>query len=166
MYWRQSHRFCPGLLWKHDLILRSSHCSWSIKNRKTSVLNSFFNRVAVQETRMQMFSCEVYEIFKNWCLPTTASEACCFTWSFLKLAQIATWFSLREKCPNTYFFLVRFFPHSDWIRRDTLRIQSECEKIRTRKISVFGHFLSSVLYYNLQFRSPILPSLLILLILL
>ena len=26
---------------------------------------------------------------------------------------------LREKCPNTEFFLVRIFPHSDWIRRDT-----------------------------------------------
>ena len=29
------------------------------------------------------------------------------------------WLSLREKCPNTEFFLVRIFPHSDWIRRDT-----------------------------------------------
>ena len=27
--------------------------------------------------------------------------------------------SLREKCPNTEFFLVRIFPHSDWIQRDT-----------------------------------------------
>ena len=26
---------------------------------------------------------------------------------------------LREKCPNTEFFLARIFPHSDWIRRDT-----------------------------------------------
>ena len=25
----------------------------------------------------------------------------------------------REKCPNTEFFLVRIFPHSDWIWRDT-----------------------------------------------
>ena len=25
---------------------------------------------------------------------------------------------LREKCPNTEFFLIRIFPHSDWIRRD------------------------------------------------
>ena len=29
-------------------------------------------------------------------------------------------------------FLVRVFPHSDWMRRDKV-IQSECEKIRTRK---------------------------------
>ena len=27
--------------------------------------------------------------------------------------------SLREKCPNTGLFLVRIFPHSDWIRRYT-----------------------------------------------
>ena len=27
--------------------------------------------------------------------------------------------SLREKCPNTDFFLVRIFPHLDWMGRDT-----------------------------------------------
>ena len=27
--------------------------------------------------------------------------------------------SLREKCPNTLFFLVRIFPYSDWTWRDT-----------------------------------------------
>ena len=26
--------------------------------------------------------------------------------------------ALCEKCPNAEFFLVRIFPHSDWIRRD------------------------------------------------
>ena len=26
---------------------------------------------------------------------------------------------MREKCPNTKFFLVRIFPHSNWIRRFT-----------------------------------------------
>ena len=28
-------------------------------------------------------------------------------------------FTLREKCPNTEFFLVRILSHSDWIRRNT-----------------------------------------------
>ena len=28
-------------------------------------------------------------------------------------------FALRENCPNTEYFLVCIFPHSDWIRRDT-----------------------------------------------
>ena len=39
--------------------------------------------------------------------------------------------SLREKCPNTEYFLVR--------------IQSQYRKIRTRKNSVFGHFYEKVL---------------------
>ena len=45
--------------------------------------------------------------------------------------------ALHENCPDTEFFLVRIFPHSEWVRRD---IQSECGKIRTRKNSVFEHF--------------------------
>ena len=58
---------------------------------------------------------------------------------------------LREKCPNTEWFLVRIFLYSYWIRRFTsqiyevnLRIQSEYRKIRTRNNSVFGHFPCSV----------------------
>ena len=38
--------------------------------------------------------------------------------------------TLREKCPNTEFFLVR--------------IQSKCGKIFTRKNVIFGHFPPSV----------------------
>ena len=45
---------------------------------------------------------------------------------------------MRKNCPNTEFFLVRIFPHSDWIF-----IQSECGKIRTRKNSVSGHISRS-----------------------
>ena len=41
-------------------------------------------------------------------------------------------FTLREKCPNMEFFLVRIFLYSDWIR--------------TRKNSVFAHFSRSVTY--------------------
>ena len=54
--------------------------------------------------------------------------------------------ALREKCPNTELFLARIFPHLAWTRRDTvsLRIQSECGRIRTRNNSVFAHFLRSV----------------------
>ena len=47
--------------------------------------------------------------------------------------------SLREKCPNTEFFLVYSV---------SLRIQSECRKIRTRKNSVFGHFSRSECYFE------------------
>ena len=43
--------------------------------------------------------------------------------------------SLSENCPNTESFLVRIFSYSGWIR--------------TRKNSVFGHFLRSVSFENL-----------------
>ena len=45
--------------------------------------------------------------------------------------------TMRGKCPNTEFFLVRIFPES-------LRFQSECGKTRTRKNSVFGLFSRTV----------------------
>ena len=64
--------------------------------------------------------------------------------SIASLVIIILPLTLREKCPNTEFFLVRIFPHSQWIRGDTLRIQSKCRKIRTRKRTVFGHFSRSV----------------------
>ena len=54
--------------------------------------------------------------------------------------------SLREKCPDTEFFQVRIFPHSDWIRRVSLHIKSKCGKIRTRKNSVSGHISHSAYY--------------------
>ena len=64
----------------------------------------------------------------------------CFWMKLLSLMKSLKWGKygiylwtpiLREKCPNTEFFLVRAFPHSDWI------------KIRTRESSVFGHFSRS-----------------------
>ena len=36
----------------------------------------------------------------------------------VKILHVYT--SLREKCPDAEFFLVRIFPHLDWIRRDTI----------------------------------------------
>ena len=43
-----------------------------------------------------------------------------------RVTRYLEFISLRKKCPNTEFFLVR--------------IQSVYKKIRTKKISVFGHF--------------------------
>ena len=41
--------------------------------------------------------------------------------------------SLREKCPNTEYFLVRISPHSDWIRRNT-----ECLSVFSPKAGKCG----------------------------
>ena len=54
------------------------------------------------------------------------------------------------KVPNTEFFLVRIFPHSV-----NLRIQSECGKIWTRKISYLNtfHAVSEILSLKLFEKS-------------
>ena len=61
--------------------------------------------------------------------------------------NLSRYVALREKCPNTEFFLVRIFPHSDWIRV-SLGIQSKCEKYGPEKNSVFGHFSRCVDSYD------------------
>ena len=64
-------------------------------------------------------------------------------WDLLKL-EVRHYHPLCEKYPNTEFFLVRIFPHSDWIRRDTkylsLRIQSECGKYEPEKTPYLDTF--------------------------
>ena len=53
----------------------------------------------LREVSAQILSCEFCDIFKSTFFDRTPT--------------------LREKCPNTEFFLVCISPHSDWIRRDT-----------------------------------------------
>ena len=67
--------------------------------------------------------------------------------------------TLRKKCPNTKFFLVCIFPHSDWIREifRISRIQSQCGKIRTRKNFVLGHF-TQILLLQKEYLSWIAKS--------
>ena len=55
--------------------------------------------------------------------------------------------TLREKCPNTEFFLVRIFLYSDWIRIKSSYLVFR--KIRTRKNYVFGHFSRSPIWREL-----------------
>ena len=42
-----------------------------------------------------------------------------FSWANYMTYQNVLITSLCKKCPNTEYFLVRIFPHSDWIQRDT-----------------------------------------------
>ena len=52
--------------------------------------------------------------------------------------------TLCEKCPNTEFFFLSVFSRIRTEYGEILCIQSEYEKIRTRKNSVFGCFSRSV----------------------
>ena len=59
--------------------------------------------------------------------------------------------SLRQKCPNTEFFLVRIFVHSDWRRRHAkyLSIFSpNVQKYGHEKNPVFGHFSRNDFSFN------------------
>ena len=71
-----------------------------------------------------------------------------YIYLYIKCFLFVSSISLREKCPNTEFFLIRTFPHSDWMRRDSLRIQSECGKIRARKNFIFGLFSGSLSFFK------------------
>ena len=81
--------FCPGLLWKQELNLRSSHCSFPIKKMVLGNVVKFTEKhlywslilVELQAKRLKhKFSCGVYEIFKTrslaWNLFSTQSNIC------------------------------------------------------------------------------------------
>ena len=53
--------------------------------------------------------------------------------------------TLREKCPNAEFFLLRIFSHSDWIRKDTSYL-------------LFGHFSHTELLSSFEHWSLILVA--------
>ena len=76
----------------------------------------------------------------------------------IKVNKHVVLFSLCEKCPNTKFFLVRIFPHSDWIRRDTTSQKmkfsikdffSKCDQI-CRKLYFFVQYTPYHSIFNLN----------------
>ena len=66
--------------------------------------------------------------------------------TIFQVALVISVVTLREKCPNAEFFLVRIFLYS--IYSVHLRIQSEYRNIPTRKNPVFGHFSRSASEVN------------------
>ena len=136
--------FCPWLLWKHELKLRSSHCSCSTKkvflgilqiSQESTCLKYLFNRVAGQETQEQMFSYGVYEIFKKWSLRTTPSvlqKKTCFVWSFL-LNKLHLWLkSVHGLWIIIYSFACQFSLHY-FTTIDTAIIGSTCLVVFCKK---------------------------------
>ena len=94
--------FCSELHWKHELNLRSSHGSSSIKgssykfsafHRKTPVLKSLFNRVAglsacsfiKKRLQNRCFSVEFTKFLRTpkWKSANDCSETCSFNWTAL-----------------------------------------------------------------------------------
>ena len=97
-----------------------------------------------------------YFIFWKFCfsLRTSYAELICCTnnpndhyctfckrWSFIWRCFFAVHCVKSVQIRSNFFF--RIFPHSDWMRNVSLRVQSEYGKIRTRNYSGFGHFSRS-----------------------
>ena len=77
----------------------------------------------------------------------------------LTLARPRRISALREKCPKTKFFLIRIFPHSEWIRRDTPYLSvfspnaGKYGPEKTPCIDTFHAVLSRLDYGNLTFNN-------------
>ena len=59
-------------------------------------------------------------------------------------------FSLRQMCPSKEFFLVRIFPHSDWIRKDTISPYSVRMRKNTgqNKLRIWTLFIQCSLFWS------------------
>ena len=62
--------------------------------------------------------CNLRNISQNILQNISQSTLYCI-WTSLTVLKRVKVTSLREKCPNTEYFLLRIFSHSDWIWRDT-----------------------------------------------
>ena len=93
--------FCPELLWKHELNVRSSHRSSSVKRYVFRIFASFTGRqlcwslflIELQtfrpaallkiDSNTDVFPWNLQDFYLIWSLRTPASEACSFTWTSL-----------------------------------------------------------------------------------
>ena len=152
MHWRQSHRLCLGLFQKHELNLKSSHCSCSIKK---SVLRNFINFIGKH----------LYQCLFLIELQAKRLKHRCFPVEFVKFLEDGVYKRLLLKpvgVPSNQLKLADSFHCAKSVQiqsvfwsvisrnrieyREIRSIQSKCGKMRTRKNSVFGHFSRSVLY--------------------
>ena len=68
-------------------------------------------------------------------------------------------YTLREKCPNTEFFLLRIFLYSDWIPKFTvnLSIQSEKGKYEPEKTRYLDPFHAVTISNQMFLRQTLNP---------
>ena len=81
---------------------------------------------------------------------------CSYTLCILFYSETKINLSLREKCPNTDFFLVRIFPCLDWIRTDTSYLSvfsPNARKYGPEKLCIWTPFTQSILLALIHFHS-------------
>ena len=99
------------------------HCVKSVQIR--SFLRSVFSRTRTKYGDLRSTAYAYHNNFPKLSLLNYYQKGC----KLYMFLRNCFKYTLREKCPNTEFFLVRSLSHSDWIQ--------------TRKISAFGHFSRS-----------------------
>ena len=109
------HAYC-GMVFPSLLNIKNTSLNWkeNLKNREMLTVLVFY----VDEVNNKIFIVFLLVLIsisgKYGC--KSKSKNLNLTVNFINTQEP----SLREKCPDTEFFLVRIFPHSDWIRRDTI----------------------------------------------
>ena len=112
--------------------------------------------MGTSESHPDNVSTRLYKIVLNL-------KICCFLYyfSYQQKSGIRFWTlliqtSLREKCPNTEFLLVRIFPYSDWIRRDTpnLSVFSPNEGKKGTEKTLYLDTFYAVRFISAILRSP------------
>ena len=146
--------FLIGVRWKCKLWIEEFRYFGEIKNSFTVYIWWRDNRIYfcylrmyLEMTNMLLASSKDHVISYLICLSVPFFVFQDHVWAFV-------WFSaLCEKCPNTEFFLVRVFPHSDWIRRDTeysVRLRENTDQKKFRIWTLFTQWQWED-FYSLQF---------------
>ena len=100
-----------------------------------------------------------YKISKNTATTSVTISFFRLAWFSMGASNIKNWcfkdITLREKCPNMEFFLVRIVPHSVWIRRDTnyLSVFSpKRENKDQKKLRIWTHFTQCNMWETIKFK--------------
>ena len=107
--------------WQYNLNSRSSHRRCSVRKGVLRNLTKFTGKHLYQSLFFnKVASCEFCQIFKNIFFAEHLRWLLLLIPVFMShLRKEMLILTLREKCPNKEFFLVRIFPFSDWIRENT-----------------------------------------------
>ena len=88
------------------------------------------------------------------CLNVKANLIVQYTWKYSinqKPIHRLERLPLHEKCTNTEFYLVRIFPHSDWLRRNTEYLSPNARKYGREKTPYLDPFYAVfLLVFDLQ----------------
>ena len=155
---------------KHELNLRSSHCSCSIRKGVPRNFVSFIGKhlyrglflIELQAKRLKYrcFSVKFMKVLETGVYERLLLKPVFSPGVFSNSLKLVHGFRCVKSVKIRSFFC-SVFSHNWTECGEIWSIQSKSGRIRTRRNSVFGHFSRSVLYYNFQFRLPILTSLLI-----